>query len=157
MKQQIDWGKVLLLLIVLIGGGYVAKDKLGIKFPLLTSDTSKVPIPDPDPECRAAVQPLVAVKSTNPRAAAVLSDFLASYAWVIEHNDQRNTYNSSSLMKNIESGLESLFALQAEVGDIDIGDPLNKSLQEIWGDETRVLTKADAARGIYACAWGLQI
>ena len=60
-------------------------------------------------------------------------------------------------MRNIESGLESLFILQREVGDIDVGPALNKSLQTIWGDETKTITKAVAAEGIYACAWGLQL
>lgn len=159
MSRQIDWTKICLLLIVILGGGYAAKEKLGLEFPELNLDSpgSAVSIPDPSEELKSAVQPLVTARATNPRAAKVVSDFLASYAFVIENSDVRDNYNSSALMRNIESGLESLFVLQKEVGDIDIGDALNESLQAIWGDRTKQLTKAEAANGIYACAWGLQV
>ena len=160
MRQQVDWSKVTLLLVLLVGGGYVAMNKLGIKLPELGGGVAadfSIPIPTPVAESKRAVQPLVTARATNPKAAKVVGDFLASYAFVIENNEQRNSYNSSDLMRNIESGLESLFILQREVGDIDVGPALNKSLQTIWGDETKTITKAVAAEGIYACAWGLQL
>ena len=117
MSRQIDWTKICLLLIVILGGGYAAKEKLGLEFPELNLDSpgSAVSIPDPIEELKSAVQPLVTARATNPRAAKVVSDFLASYAFVIENSDVRDNYNSSALMRNIESGLESLFVLQKEV------------------------------------------
>lgn len=157
MRQQVDWAKVALLLVLLGGGGYVAMNKLGIKLPELGGGVAdfSIPIPTPDAESKRAVKPLVTARATNPKAAKVVGDFLASYAFVIENNEQRNSYNSSDLMRNIESGLESLFILQREVGDIDVSDALNQSLQTIWGDQTKQIDKNEAAKGIYACAWGL--
>ena len=159
MNRQVDWGKVFLLIVVIAGIGYAAKSKLGIR--LATVRTSQVgvavKIPEPRDNHRAAVQPLVVAGKTNPAAAAVIRDFLASYAFVLEHDEFNESYDSSQLMRNIETGLELLVVLQREVGDIDIGPALNKSLQTIWGDETKTITKAVAAEGIYACAWGLQL
>ena len=158
MKREIDWTKIFLLIVVLAGGVFAVKDK--IQLPTLNVDTnaSLVPIPVADTEATNATRSLATARNTNTAAAAVVSDFLAALAWVIENDDNtRNGYNSSNLMLAVERGLESLVALQREVGDIDIGDALNSSLQTIWGDQTRELTIVEAARGLYACAAALQI
>ena len=155
MNQQLDWRKIGLLFVAVVGSGYAVTSKLNFTLPEMPTP-SAVPIPTPSANYKSAVQPLVTAKATNLRAAAVVGDFLASYAFILENSEVHDSYNSSALTHNIEDGLESMFVLQKEVGDVDIGDALNQSLQTIWGDQTRQLTKEEASKGIYACAWALR-
>ncbi len=150
-RRVADWLKVALLLGI---AAAASRDKLAaIALPVFGVQVVSIPIPSD--EMQRHVAPLHRARSTNPDAAAVVSDFLAAYAWLLEHDDTRQGYNSSALARNIESGLESLAAIRAEVGDIDLGPALNESLQAIWGDENRQLTKAEASAGVFACAWSL--
>ena len=157
MKREVDWMKLCLLCVVIVGTACAATDRLNLSLPSFVPTTRVIEIPEPDSKRKDAVRPLVAVRDTNPQAAEVVSQFLAACAFVVSNNDRLDVYDSSALMRTIENGLESIVVLQDEVGDIDIGAALNKSLQQLWRDETRQLSTDDAAKGLYACAWALAV
>lgn len=149
--RRTDWLKVALLVAV---GAVASRDELAaIALPVFSRSVVSAPVPSM--ELQQAVSPLVRVRSTNPAAAKVVGDFLAAFAWLLANDDAVHEYNSSALARNIERGLETMATIRDEVGDIDLGPALNESLQSIWGDETRQLTKDEAVGGVYACAWGL--
>lgn len=150
-RRQLDWLKVGLVLLMV---ATAARDKIA-SLTLPSIRPSVVSVPEPSQEMKRSVEPLSRIKSSNPAAAKVVGDFLAAYAWLIENDDTRTDYDSSSLAVNIERGLESIAAIQTEVGDIDLGPPLNESLVAMWGEENRRLQKDEAANAVFACAWSL--
>lgn len=156
--RQIDWAKVLLLILVVVCGGYVAKSKLDVAFSGLDGDSPAaiVSIPEPNDDAKLAVQPLSDIRSINTRAADTLSEYLAAYAWVIENSAQRDTWSSNVIAINIQMGAGHLEKLKLEVGMLSgSGVALNESLDNLWGEKARQLTSKEAASGIYACAWAL--
>lgn len=157
MRPQVDWTKVLLLLVVLAGGGYALRDRIELPDLPAWTPVGVVEIPELNAEERQAVSPLAAIRANNPRAAKLLSEYLAASAWIVEHSDRAH-WSSSSIAKSLETGGEHLAAMQAEAGTLPgFSAALNKSLDNLWGDEAAQLTKTKAARGVYACASGLQI
>ena len=81
MKQQIDWTKLTLLLLILGGGAYMAKD---ISLPNLAPPRT---IPPPDEARQQTVQPVRMAATQNPQAAKALGSFFADFSWLILHGE----------------------------------------------------------------------
>lgn len=155
MKRQVDWVKICLLFIVFSSSFYAIKGKFNL--PDFGVATSAVSIPEPDEKSKKAVQPLVDIRSKNLSASRVLGDYLASYAWILE-NGKREKWSSTSIAKNLELGGEHLQAMKSKVGALPgFSKAINDSLDNLWGERDRQISKEQAAKDIYACGWALRI
>lgn len=151
MNRQIDWTKVVLLALVIAAAGYMAKDS--ITLPKMAEPPQKIPAPTE--ANREAVQQLAAAKFDNLRASAVLGQFFADFAWLIEHGPKA-TYTTGELELQLNEGGRRLLAMKSEVGESNLAPAINSALDRLWGSESKTIAKDDAARVIYALAWALR-
>ena len=148
MNQRIDWTKVTLLLLILGGGAYMAKD---ISLPNLTPPRI---IPPPDEARQQTVQPVRMAATQNPQAAKVLGSFFADFAWLILHGEKEN-YTTGELELQLNEGGRRLLAMKSEVGASNLSPSVNAALDSLWGSTSKKISKEEAAQAIYALAWAL--
>ena len=149
--QQVDWTKVSLLMLVIAGAGYMAKDS--VTLPEMAEPPRSIPAPNA--ANRQAVQQLEAAKLHNPRAARLLGQFFADFAWLIEHGEKA-TYTTGELELQLNEGGRRLLAMKSEVGESNLSPAINSALNAMWGSSTSQIAKHEASQVIYAMAWAMR-
>lgn len=152
-SDHIDWTKVTLIIFLVAGGGYAAKDKVSI--PDWNFGTASRSVPQPTPAAKQAVQPVVFKRGTNPLASKVLGEYFADFAWMVLHGAP-DQYLTGRLERQLDLGGKQLLALKEEVGDSDLSGAINESFDSLWGTTSKQISKQEAASAIYAVAWALR-
>ena len=151
MNDQVDWTKVTLMIMIVAAGGYSLKDKISL--PDWNLGTMSRSIPDPTPEARQAVQPIVLARGGSPLASKVLGEYFADFAWMVA-NGETDEYTTGTLELQLNRGGRQLLTLKEE--ESNLSPAINKSLDALWGSTNRQIGKGEAASAIYAIAWALR-
>ena len=151
--DQMDWTKVTLMILIVAAGGYSLKDKISL--PDWNLGTVSRSIPDPTPEARQAVQPIMLARGGSPLASKVLGEYFADFAWMVA-NGGPEKYMTGSLERQLDVGGKQLLALKNEDEDSNLSPAINHSLDLLWGKSSRQVSKHEAASAIYAVAWALR-
>ena len=151
MPDQVDRTKVTLMIMIVATGGYSLKDKISL--PDWNLGTVSRSIPDPTPEARQAVQPIMLARGGSPLAAKVLGEYFADFAWMVA-NGETDEYTTGTLELQLNRGGRQLLTLKEE--ESNLSPAINKSLDALWGSTNRQIGKGEAASAIYAIAWALR-
>ena len=151
MPNQVDWTKVTLMIMIVATGGYSLKDKISL--PDWNLGTVSRSIPDPTPEARQAVQPIMLARGGSPLASKVLGEYFADFAWMVA-NGETDEYTTGTLELQLNRGGRQLLTLKEE--ESNLSPAINKSLDALWGSTNRQIGKGEAASAIYAIAWALR-